>query len=67
MPCHKQIIEGYCVGMRLKAEDRLIVCDLMPNRRLASFLFKFLWGSYLVQKILNIFRTETSSWHGWTV
>ena len=32
MDCHKQIIEGYCAGMGLKAEDRLIVCDLLPNR-----------------------------------
>lgn len=29
---HHSILEGYMDGMDIKAEDRLIVCDLVPNR-----------------------------------
>ena len=31
--CHKQILRGYLAGMGLKPDDRVIVCDLLPNRR----------------------------------
>ena len=30
---HKKILEAYMSGMDIKAEDRLLVVDLVPNRQ----------------------------------
>ena len=36
MDCFKSILEGLMKGMEIKEADRLVVLDIVPNRRLLS-------------------------------
>lgn len=30
--CHKKILQSYLKNMNIKPEDRVLVCDVLPNR-----------------------------------